>query len=395
MHVGVFLDDIRPETGGGFTFIRDVVAAFLTCAGESKHRYTLFCPPVYAQHLQDRLLPNTVVRAFQSRGMLGRAVMELRHSSPVFAQAWPRPCALERVARSLRVELMWFVGGLHDTLDMPYFTTVWDLQHRTHPWFPEVSAGGRWDHREAFLAKHLQRATRVITGTKIGRKQLEQFYGVPEERVVVLPHPTPAFALNAGAKPSSPTTGAHRAYFYYPAQFWAHKNHANLLRGYALLRAARPDAPDLILSGSDKGTRSHIEWLAGELGVKGHVQFLGFAPLEDVIALYRNAQALVYASFSGPENLPPLEAFALGCPVVASEFPGAREQLEDAALFFEPANPKSIGDALSMMLDDGPLRLRLVAAGRARAARWTGCDFVRGVFAMIDEFAATRSSWGM
>ena len=41
-------------------------------------------------------------------------------------------------------------------------------------------------------------------------------------------------------------------------------------------------------------------------------------------------------SLFGPENLPPLEAMALGCPVVAADVPGAREQLGDAALRVPP-----------------------------------------------------------
>jgi glycosyltransferase involved in cell wall biosynthesis len=41
---------------------------------------------------------------------------------------------------------------------------------------------------------------------------------------------------------------------------------------------------------------------------------------------------LRYPSFFGAENLPPLEAFALGCPVIAADMPGAREQLGDAAI---------------------------------------------------------------
>ena len=49
-------------------------------------------------------------------------------------------------------------------------------------------------------------------------------------------------------------------------------------------------------------------------GIAAHVHFLGFVDTEDLVALYQHAHALTYLSFFGPENLPPLEAFALGLP---------------------------------------------------------------------------------
>ena len=128
-------------------------------------------------------------------------------------------------------------------------------------------------------------------------------------------------------------------YLLYPAQFWSHKNHATLLRALALL-------PEYTLAcvGSDKGYLDHVRGLARELGVLDRVRFLGFVETDELVALYRGAHALVYLSFFGPENLPPLEAFALGCPVVQADVAGAREQLGDAALLVPPTDPRAVAD---------------------------------------------------
>jgi glycosyltransferase involved in cell wall biosynthesis len=117
------------------------------------------------------------------------------------------------------------------------------------------------------------------------------------------------------------------------------------------------------------------------------------APTEDLIALYRGAFALAYVTFFGPENLPTLEAFALGCPVVASNVDGAREQLGDAALLVEPRDPAKIAAAIKTLYDDKDLRQILIKKGRARAERWTAKDFVRGVFSALDEFEPVRRCW--
>ena len=117
-----------------------------------------------------------------------------------------------------------------------------------------------------------------------------------------------------------------------------------------------PDTPTLVLVGSDKGNRTFVERRAAELGISHKVLFLGFVPTEDLVGLYTNAKALVYPSFSGPENLPPLEAFALGCPATVANYRGAEEQLGDAAVLFDPMSPAAIADAIRSVVTNELLR---------------------------------------
>jgi len=396
MHVGVFLGEFRADLGGGYTFVNDVAEAFFMVAAESRHRFTLFSPPKAAALLRDRALPaNVTVVDLPVRGVVGRAVATLKHVVPIFGYFWRRPCALERAALARGVELMWFVGGFFDTLNMPYIATVWDVQHLTHPWFPEVSSDWRWEYRELFLQRHLRRATAVITGTEVGKAELVSFYRIPENRIYILPHPTPSFTLA-----EADTDGAcaiekfklSNNYLLYPAQFWAHKNHVNLLLAMKFLGDGGHPVPDLALVGSDKGNREFIKGKAAELGLSNRVHFLGFVTTGELVALYKQAGTLVYPSFSGPENLPPLEAFALGCAVVASDFPGAREQLGDAALFFDPKSPEAIAQAI-LQAQQPDIRTRHVERGYKRAKCWTGVDFARGVVKIIDDFEPVRSAW--
>lgn len=396
MHVGVVLNDIEPQAGGGFTFVHDVVDAFLDLAKESRHRYTLFAPQAYTDTMRGRVLAeNVVIEPSRKPHFLDWRLSLLRHYLPLFGYLWRRPGRLERQAAALGVDLIWLAGGMHDTYEIPYVTTVWDVQHLTHPWFPEVSANWTWDHRELFFRRHLRRAASVIVGTRVGREELVQYYGVPGEHIAILPHPTPGFALRAAGETvmSKRPSSIPKDYIFYPAQFWPHKNHVNLLRALQLLAKADPETPALVLVGSDKGNRAFVERCAADLGISHKVIFPGFVSSEELIGLYRNARALVYPSFSGPENLPPLEAFALGCPAVVSNYRGAEEQLGDAAVLFDPANPATIAQAISRVLADETLRGQLVERGRARAAKWTGREFVRGAFGIFDAIEAQRRCW--
>jgi glycosyltransferase involved in cell wall biosynthesis len=396
MHVGVVLGDIEPHSGGGFTFVHDVVAAFLDHAKASPHRFTLLAPQAYADAMRGReLAENVSIVPSRKARFLDRRISLLRHYLPVFGYLWRPVSRPERQMASLGVDLVWIAGGLQDTYEIPYVTTVWDVQHLTHPWFPEVSENWKWDHRELFMRRHLRRATAIIVGTQVGKDEIVRYYGVPEEHIAILPHPTPGFALRAaeGTATDKLPSNLPKDYLFYPAQFWPHKNHVNLLKALRLLVEADPETPALVLAGSDKGNRAFVESCAADLGVSHKVRFLGFVPTEDLIALYRNARALVYPSFSGPENLPPLEAFALGCPAIVSNYRGAEEQLGDSAVLFDPARPAAIAEAIARVVNDESLRTRLIERGRARAAKWTGREFVAGVFRVFDAFEAQRCCW--
>jgi glycosyltransferase involved in cell wall biosynthesis len=396
MHVAVVLGDIEPQAGGGFTFVHDVVSAFLELAKESAHRFTLLAPQPYADAMRGRELANNVAIVTSSKAhFLDRRLSLLRHYLPIFGYFWRRASNLERQTRSLGIDLIWLAGGLHDTYETPYVTTVWDVQHLTHPWFPEISANWTWDHRELFLRRHLRRAASIIVGTRVGRDEIVRYYGVPEEHIALLPHPTPGFALRAAreAATQEPPSDIPKNYIFYPAQFWPHKNHVNLLQALRLLVDADPETPALVLVGSDKGNRAFVESCAADLGISHKVLFLGFVSTEDLVGLYRNARALVYPSFSGPENLPPLEAFALGCPAIVSNYRGAEEQLGDSAVLFDPANPAAIAEAIARVVADESLRAELIERGKARAANWTGREFVAGVFKIFDAFEAQRRCW--
>ncbi len=302
----------------------------------------------------------------------------------------------DRLARRAGVDFVWFVTPNFDETDLPYAFTVWDLQHRVQPWFPEVSSGGRWHYRETNFRTMLARAVFAITCNRAGAQELERFYECAPERIRILPHPTPAFALAAAGqeKPAAPQRlGLPQAFFFYPAQFWPHKNHVGLLRALVLLASRHGKRIPLLLSGSDRGNLAHVRAQVERLGLADQVSFAGFVSREELIALYRNALAVVYPSYFGPENLPPLEAFALGCPVVAADVHGAREQLGEAALLADPGDFAAWADAMNTVASDADLRSSLIARGTARARQWTANEYVRDVLSAIEEFERVRATW--
>lgn len=401
MRIGLFTGRITPKSGGGFTFERELLEALQMHADGTEHTITVFgleaARPMFLDSPRIAYVSlhmPTVQRAWRLLQRLGTAFLrKLRDlRAPWRVDGWADDILAEH-----NVQLLWYLSPF-DTLtrEGPYIITVWDLQHRLQPYFPEVSVRGAWQWREGMYSSLLPPAALVITGTETGRREVETFYQVPSQRIRVLALPTPRFALEAAARTSGRMDVLDRipaGYLFYPAVFWPHKNQVTLLLAAKVLREKYGKTYPVVLVGYNKGNQGHIQRLAAEWGLTGQVHFLGFVSREELAALYRRAFALVFPTFFGPDNLPPLEAFALGCPVIASDVSGAREQLGDAALLFDPADAEQLAEKILLLENDPALRATLLERGRKRAAQWSGADYVKKMFSIFDEFEKIRRCW--
>lgn len=397
MNIGVVISGFPPEEGGGFTFEKEIFQSLVGLAGESRHKFTFLYPKNIPIDVKQLALTDQIQCVpYPSAGPFERIMRRFCLEFSLLRRLWKKPSVIERVGRYIGIDFLWFLGPGGMPVDLPYLSIVWDLQHRLQPWFPEVGSGGIWDDREVLYARFLRRATYVIVGTEAGRKEIEQFYQVPADRIKCLPHPIPGFALDPSPEEGEKVLKKYSLpgnYLLYPAQFWPHKNHANLLLAFRILRNEYGMSLPLVLVGSDKGNLPYVRELASTAGISDQVHFLGFVPLDDLVGLYQNALAMTYVTFFGPENMPPLEAFALGCPVIASNVSGAKEQLGDSTILVDPRNPREIAVAIRSLAIDRGLRDELISRGMKRALQWTSRDFVRGVFSILDEFEPVRRCW--
>jgi glycosyltransferase involved in cell wall biosynthesis len=399
MRIAVYLPERSASAAGGFTFQDDIVAALRRVATSGEHSYVLVSPAPPAGWAEfDRQVFSFVRGPSDRRIKLRRSLTTFWPSLELLQRGLGLPTALDRRLKGLGVDFVWFATPYCCETELPYIFTIWDLQHRLQPWFPEVSQRGRWEFREHWYLRAVQRASLVIVPNSAGRQEVERFYGLLPERVIELAHPTPSFALRAATE-SPPMDvavkfGLAPDYFFYPAQFWPHKNHVLLLRALAQLKRDRDLRPQLVLVGPDRGNLDHVRQQARALGVEDQVHFLGFVERSDLVNLYRQARGMVYPSYFGPENLPPLEAFAFGCPVIAARVSGAEQQLGAAARLVDPTDPAEMAAAMFELLRDDALRDGFIERGRERARRWKADDYVRELLRDMRRLEAARACWG-
>lgn len=393
MKVAVIVTEVGRGIGGRFTFQEMLLAAVERIQAETEHEFLTYRAG-YNRYAEGPLLWHARRLATVGATLALRAMHDIQDAL-VGTRLLHVPTPLERRLERDRIDLVWFPTYVED-VNLPFVCQVFDLEHRMKPWFPEVSRHGEWEHRERHYSRFLRKATRVIVAGETGREQVVRFYGVMPENCLPLKHPTPDFALRAAAEEPQPAElvvrlGVEPPYLFYPGQFWAHKNHAAVLDALAEVRL-RGENLSLVLVGSDKGQLAHVRAQIHARGLDDAVRILGYVDEDELIGLYQHAHALVYLSRFGPENLPPLEAFALGCPVVVANVPGAAEQVGDAGLVVDPDDPSAVADAIQRV--GAPKeRARLVKAGKARAAAWTADDYLRGLVSFLDQFQRERRLW--
>ena len=95
---------------------------------------------------------------------------------------------------------------------------------------------------------------------------------------------------------------------------------------------------------------------------------LGRVSDAELRALYENAACLLFPSRYEGFGLPPVEAMACGCPVLATRGGAVEEVCGDAALYFDAGNQRTIIDSVERLLDEVGLADRLRVRGSARAA---------------------------
>jgi len=231
--------------------------------------------------------------------------------------------------------------------------------HRYEPQFPEVGSWWRFIARENRLRNISKYASVIIVDSEVGRIHVIESFGVPSNRVVPLPYiVSPSIRRFQERADFERDFFLPSKFFFYPAQFWPHKNHRRLLEA---LRLNIVDFPDmhLVLSGGRRLGYKSLNALVVSLGLSSNVTFVGYVSDDDMGGFYRRCRALVMPTFFGPTNIPPLEAMAFGKAAGLSDIYAMRERSGAAAIYFDPNSVEAVAAALRALWADDLLVARL------------------------------------
>ncbi len=308
--------------------------------------------------------------------------------------------AVEALIERHEIDLVYFTSptGLARDLERTNFlVTIWDLCHRDHPEFPEVRDDREFERRERYCRQVLPKAVAVFADSPLGAQNLVRRYGLDSERVRVMPSAPSRQTLGTPlGEDIRKRFGIDGDYVFYPAQFWAHKNHVFILQAMALLQRRHGVRLHAIFAGGDAGGNlAHVKAQAQALGLDECVHFAGFVPAREMPDLYQQALALVMPTYFGPTNLPPLEALHLGTPVIYPRPLAVASRIDSVVRCIDLDNPESLVAELLRLAQSTRNNAQFVVDAARNTLAHVDDDDTRlaTLKSVLSAFARKRSAW--
>lgn len=305
------------------------------------------------------------------------------------AQQWQLPL----LGRALRPDLWHAPYYVRPLVGLPRpVVTVFDVIGRVLPSaLPSVRARLLF---ELSLRLSLRNAAQVITSSEATQRDLVRLYGVPQQRITIVP-----LAVDAHFQPQSAAhVQAMRARYGLPPRYVLylgsnkpHKNLITLVQAFARLDPQTARSTALVIAGHWDARYPAAQEAAQQLGLVDRVRFIHDIADRDLPALLTGALVFVFPSRYEGFGLPPLEAMACGAPVIVARSSSLPEVVGDAGLLVAPeATP--LAEAIQRVLDDSDLRERLRERGLERARQFSWAATAQATVAVYEQVAARRSS---
>lgn len=391
--IGLFLG-IAATDGGLVQYAQSLMDAFRILQGDD-----LEVEVAYAQSSWRSVLANYPFRATQlRRGDRGLKIAKITQATRLpggivrTLSRYLNP--LPRQLETLGCDLWIFPGAdlLTYQVRLPVIGTIHDLMHRYEPSFSEVSRFGRRGLRDHRFRSMLAWARGVFVDSEEGRRHVVESYGADPARVHPLPYVPPAYIFGNESPDFDSRYSLPPKFIMYPARFYSHKNHRNLISAAAGILSRVPDIALVFTGTTGYYEFDRVNEYVDQMGMTDRVIFTGHVPDSDLVGFYRRARALVLPTFFGPTNIPPLEAFASGCPVAVSDIYGMPEQVNGAALLFDPNSVEDIGSALERLWTDDALCSELAAKGKENTLYWGREQFAERLREILDRALSEGTS---
>jgi glycosyltransferase involved in cell wall biosynthesis len=382
-----------PNSRGFGRFTRELVGAL---AAHGRHEYTLMVDPGVTR----ASVPEPIRMVY--------AGVAVSPSQAASADGWRSPSDVLRMSRALASEpgdLLFFpcvytfvpvltrkpvVTGVHDTIAERYPSLIFPNQRARLFWTLKMRAALWQSTRIVAVSDYASRCVHDVLGVPTGR--LRSINEAPaaafrpvDDRAAIL-----AVRRALGVAPDARV-------IVYVGGLAPHKNLARVLRAFGrLVKSDRFADATFVLVGQHASDVFHSDQAdlreqAAQLPA-GRVVFAGALTDPDLVLLLNGACALVLASLDEGFGLPGVEAAACGTPVVATRNSAMPEVLGDAALYVDPVDEHSIGDALERVLSDTSLKARIGPALMARAGAMTWQRAATSLEAIFEDVLAARAT---
>ncbi len=198
--------------------------------------------------------------------------------------------------------------------NIDYVINIWNTEINDYASFIEFKNGNFQDQKK-IIKTSVENAFRIVVFTNQNKIDLINQFNCNPEKIVIqnlspfLPHKLDELKkTNFFDVYSKFDFDKNKSWFFYPAQFWSHKNHVYLLNALKIIIGKKINNIGFIFCGRDKGNLSFIKNKITEYDLHNYIKVLGHITDEELISIYKYSQGTVIPTYLGRSSLPLLES---------------------------------------------------------------------------------------
>lgn len=201
---------------------------------------------------------------------------------------------------------------------------------------------------------------KILTVSHFSKNEIIRLLHLKSAKIEVVYNAVPA-CFHAAQRVSQVDDSEQRRYVLAVSSIDPRKNFERLLKAFQLLKDSQIDL--YVVGGQSRVFASLYQYENKESFEQINVKWFGRVSDDELTALYRKARCFIYPSLYEGFGIPPLEAMAMGCPVIVSDIPVLHEVCGDAALYTDPADEEDIALKIKELCSNDVFRDLLINRG--------------------------------
>jgi len=292
-----------------------------------------------------------------------------------------------------------FLINLCENLD--FIVNIWDINYKLDNFFPEYKSQNLYKDKDLTIKKSVNSAFKILVDTQRSKNELIEYFGCKSSKIVTQPfipvlhkvYENCKNKINFESVVEKLGIKKNEKFIFYPAQFWAHKNHKYIIDVIEILKLQKKINLKVVFCGSPKENFKYVVSQVEKKNLKDNFYIFNFLTNEEIIALYKKTIALVMPTYVARSTLPLYEAFFFQIPIFYSK-DVLDKSLEEYVEVFDLKNANDLANKIENFINNQlTFKAKINKAHEYFKLNCSDQKFIKNFENILNEFNYLKSRW--